>query len=137
MNIRRTAIVALSVAVLGAGSASSARADEWTKLTYLTFSQDVAIPGKVLPAGTYTFRLFDSPSERHVVQILNQAGTEVIATLLTVADHRLSTPDDTVIMFGEPAGNAPPPITHWFYPGDTLGEEFIYPKSSPAMPSMP
>ena len=52
MNIRRTAVVALSVAVLGAVSASSARADEWNKLTYLTFSQDVAIPGKVLPAGT-------------------------------------------------------------------------------------
>jgi hypothetical protein len=137
MNIRRTAIVVLSVALLGAASASSASADEWTKLTYLTFSQDVAIPGKVLPAGTYTFRLFDSPSERHVVQILNQAGTEVIATLLTVADHRLSTPDDTVIMFGEPAGNAPPPITRWFYPGDTIGEEFIYPKSSSAMPLMP
>jgi hypothetical protein len=138
MNIRRTAIVVLSVALLGAASASSASADEWTKLTYLTFSQDVAIPGKVLPAGTYTFRLFDSSSERHIVQILNQTGTEVIATLLTVADHRLLPPDDTIIMFGEPAGNAPPPITRWFYPGDTMGEEFIYPKSSSAaMPSMP
>ena len=137
MNIRRTAVVALSVAVLGAVSASSARADEWNKLTYLTFSQDVAIPGKVLPAGTYTFRLVDSTSERHIVQIFNQTGTQVIATLLTVADHRLSPADDTVIMFGEAAGNAPPPITRWFYPGDTVGEEFIYPKSSPAIPSMP
>jgi hypothetical protein len=137
MNIRKTAIVALSVAVLAAASASSASADEWTKLTYLTFSQDVAIPGKVLPAGTYTFRLFDSPSERHVVQILNRAGTEVMATLLTVADYRLSPPDDTVIIFGEPAGDAPPPIARWFYPGDTVGEAFVYPKSSPAVPSMP
>jgi hypothetical protein len=137
MNIRRTAIVALSVAVLGAVSASSARADEWNKLTYLTFSQDVAIPGKVLPAGTYTFRLVDSPSERHIVQIFNQTGTQLIATLLTVADQRLSPPDDTVIMFGEAAGNAPRPITRWFYPGDTVGEEFIYLKSSTAMPSMP
>jgi Protein of unknown function (DUF2911) len=134
MNIRRTAVVALSVAVLGAVSASSASADESNKLTYLTFSQDVAIPGKVLPAGTYTFRLVDSPSERHIVQIFNQSGTQLIATVLTVADQRLSPPDGTVIMFGEPAGNAPPPITRWFYPGDTVGEEFIYPKSSPAMP---
>jgi hypothetical protein len=137
MNIRRMAAVALSVAVLGAVSASSARADEWNKLTYLTFSQDVAIPGKVLPAGTYTFRLVDSMSERHIVQIFNQTGTQLIATLLTVADQRLSPADDTVIMFGEAAGNAPPPITRWFYAGDTVGEEFIYPKSSPAMPSMP
>jgi hypothetical protein len=135
MNIRRTAVVALSVAVLGVVSASSARADEWNKLTYLTFSQDVAIPGKVLPAGTYTFRLVDSPSERHIVQILT--GTQLIATLLTVADQRLSPPNDTVIVFGEAAGNAPRPIKRWFYPGDTVGEEFIYLESSPAMPSMP
>jgi hypothetical protein len=134
MNIRRTAVIALSLAVLGAVSASSASADESNKLTYLTFSQDVAIPGKILPAGTYTFRLVDSPSERHVVQIFNQTGTQLIATLLTVADSRLSPTDDTVIMFGEPARNAPPPITRWFYPGDTSGEEFIYPKSSVAMP---
>jgi hypothetical protein len=51
-----------------------------------------------------------------------------------VADQRLSPPDDTVILFGEPAGNSPPTITRWFYPGDAVGEEFIYPKSSPAMP---
>jgi len=134
MNIRKTAAVALSLAVLGAVPASTARADESNKLTYLTFSEDVAIPGKVLPAGTYTFRLIDSPSARHVVQIFNQTGTQLIATLLTVVDYRLSAPADTVITFGEPAGDAPPPITHWFYPGDTSGEEFIYPKSSTATP---
>ena len=88
MNVKKTVVVALSMAVLGAASASSARADESNKLTYLTFSQDVAIPGKVLPAGTYTFRLVDSPSERHIVQIFNQTGTQLIATLLTVADQR-------------------------------------------------
>jgi hypothetical protein len=134
MNIKKSVLVALSVAVLGAGSASSARADESNKLTYLTFSQDVAIPGKVLPAGTYTFRLIDSRSDRHVVQIFDQAGTQLIAMLLTVADYRLSPTDDTVISFGERAGNGPRPITHWFYPGQVDGEAFIYPKSSPGMP---
>ncbi len=134
MNIKKAVLVALSVAVLGAGSASSASADESNKLTYLTFGQDVAIPGKVLPAGTYTFRLIDSPSDRHVVQIFNRAGTQLIAMLLSVADHRFSPTDDTVITFGERVGNAPPPIRHWFYPGELDGQEFIYPKSSPATP---
>jgi hypothetical protein len=134
MNIRKTVIVALSMAVLGAASASSARADEWDKLTYLTFSKDVAIPGHVLAAGTYTFRLSDSAWDRHVVQIFDQSGTQLITTLLTVADRRLSPTDDTVIIFGESAGDAPPPITRWFYPGDTTGQEFIYPNSSPSTP---
>jgi hypothetical protein len=134
MNVKKTVVVALSIAVLGAAQASSVRADEWNKLTFLTFSKDVAIPGKVLTAGTYTFRLSDSQSDRHVVQIFNETGTQLITTLLTIGANRLSLTDDTVITFGEPAGNAPPPITRWFYPGDTDGQEFIYPNSSPAAP---
>jgi hypothetical protein len=134
MNVRKTVIVALSMAALSAASAVSARADEWNKLTYLTFSKDVAIPGRVLTAGTYTFRLIDSSSDRHVVQIFNETGTQLITTLLTIVDYRLAPTDDTVITFGESAGNAPPPITRWFYPGDTNGQEFIYPSSSPAVP---
>jgi hypothetical protein len=133
MNIKKTVVVALSMAVLGAVSPSSARASEWDKLTHLTFSNDVAIPGRVLTAGTYTFRLSDSESDRHIVQILDQTGT-LITTLLTIGDYRLSPSDDTVITFGEPAGNAPPPITGWFYPGQTDGEKFLYPNSSPATP---
>jgi hypothetical protein len=132
MNIKKTVVVALSLAVLGAASASIASADESNRLTYLTFSRDVAIPGKVLSAGTYAFRLSDSQSDRHIVQIFNQTGTHLVATLLTVSNYRFSPTDDTVITFGEPIGDAPPPITHWFHPGDADGREFIYPKSSHA-----
>ena len=134
MNVKKTVVVALSMVVLAAASASSARADERDKLTYLTFSKDVAIPGRVLTAGTYTFRLSESQLDRHVVQILDQTGTQLITTLLTVADYRLSPTDDTVITFGESAGDAAPRITRWFYPGDTAGEEFIYLKAAPSVP---
>jgi hypothetical protein len=133
MNIKKTVAVALSMAVLGTAFASSAKADEWNKLTYLTFSKDVAIPGKVLTAGTYVFRLSDSASDRHIVQIFDQTGA-IISTLLTVVDHRLSSTGDTVITFGESAGNIPPPIMRWFYPGDTDGEEFVYWNSSAVTP---
>ena len=134
MNIKKTVVIALSMAVLSAVPASIARADEWNKLTYLTFSRDVAIPGRVLTAGTYAFRLSDSQSDRHVVQIFNQTFTQLIATLLTIADYRLSPTDDTVITLGEPAGDAPRPVTRWFYPGDADGQRFIYPSSSAPMP---
>ena len=59
----RTAIrIGFAVSVLGLAFASTAtvRADDYNKKTRLTFSQPVEIPGKVLPAGTYIFRLADS-----------------------------------------------------------------------------
>jgi hypothetical protein len=129
MNVKRNVSIALAVGAIGAWSPSGASADESNKLSYLTFSQAVAIPGQVLPAGTYTFRLADSFSDRNIVQIFNRAGTQLIAMLMTIADDRIASSDDTVITFGERSGNAPPAIRQWFYPGDSRGQEFIYPKS--------
>ncbi len=126
MDIKKTVFVAVALAALGAGGPSSARADQSDKRTYLTFSQAVAIPGKVLPAGTYTFQLADSSSARHVVQVFNQNGTRLIAMFMAVPDQRLTPTDDTVIIFGERSGASPQAITHWFYPGDTDGQEFVY-----------
>src|SRR5579864_5879696 len=59
----------LAITLFSATLLPSARADEWNKKTVVTFSQAVEVPGKVLPAGTYTFQLMDSPSDRHIVQI--------------------------------------------------------------------
>jgi hypothetical protein len=39
-----------------------------------------------------------------------------------------------VIKFGERPGNAPPAITEWFYPGESDGLEFIYPRHSSVTP---
>lgn len=46
-------------------------ADEWDQKTTVTFSQPVEIPGQVLPAGTYVFKLADSMSDRNIVQVYN------------------------------------------------------------------
>ncbi len=126
MHIKQTVFVAVAVAALGAAVPSSARADQSDKRTYLTFSQAVAIPGQVLPAGTYTLQLLDSPSDRHIVQVFNQNGTRLIAMFMAVPDQRLTPTDNTVIIFGERSSAAPRAITHWFYPGDTDGQEFVY-----------
>ena len=37
--------------------------------------------------------------------------------------------DKTVLTFYEMPGGGPEPIRAWFYPGDTSGQEFAYPKS--------
>src|SRR5690242_21128649 len=46
-----------------------ASADEWNKKTKVTFTEPIEVPGMVLPAGTYTFALADSLSDRNIVQI--------------------------------------------------------------------
>jgi hypothetical protein len=106
----------------------NARADEWNKKTVVTFSQAVEVPGRVLPAGTYMFRLLDSPSDRHIVQIFNADGSQIIATILAINNYRLEPTGETVMKFSERPGDSPEALRAWFYPGDNFGQEFVYPK---------
>ena len=106
----------------------SAQADTWNKKTIVTFSQAVEVPGKILPAGTYTFKLLDSLSDRHIVQIFNADGSQIIATILAINNYRLQPTGDTVMKFGERPGDSPEALRAWFYPGDNFGQEFVYPK---------
>ena len=51
---------------------STASAQAYNRKTTVTFSVPVEIPGvdaQVLPAGTYVFKLLDSQSDRHIVQM--------------------------------------------------------------------
>jgi hypothetical protein len=116
-------------AALTAFVAPGARADEWNKLTYLTFSGPIQLPGvDNVPAGTYTFRLADAGSSRRVVQVLDKNTGNVYAMFLTMSDHRLTPSAKPVVMFNESPAGSPPAVRAWFYPGETDGYEFVYPK---------
>jgi LPXTG-motif cell wall-anchored protein len=128
MKIVKVLFCLLIITLFGATVLSSARADTWDKKTVVTFSQAVEVPGKVLPAGTYTFQLLDSPSDRHIVQIFNADGTHIIATILAINNYRLEPTGDTVMKFSERPGDSPEALRAWFYPGDNFGQEFVYPK---------
>jgi hypothetical protein len=125
MRIGRSVLAIVAVSCAGIVMPRTAAADEWNKETVSTFSQSVEIPGKVLPAGKYVFRLADSPSNRHVVQVLDQAS-RILATVLTIPAARLTAADDPRITFEEQPAGTPFPIKTWFYPGDLSGEEFVY-----------
>lgn len=123
------------MALLGAMLAPSARADAWDRKTVITFSGPVEIPGVhlpgwgVLPAGTYVFKILDSQSDRHIVQIFNKEETTVYATILAIPNYRLKVTDRTVITFRERPAGQPEALRAWFYPGRNWGEEFVYPKA--------
>ncbi len=122
-------ILCLSLAALA--TVPSAKADEWNKKTVVTFSAPVEVPGvgaQVLPAGTYVFELMDSPSDRNIVQIFNEAGDHVYTTILAIPNYRLKPTDKTVMTFSERPEGQPEAIEAWFYPGAQWGQEFVYPK---------
>jgi hypothetical protein len=111
---------------------SLVKADEWNKETTVTFSAPVEIPGvgaQTLPAGTYVFKLMDSQSDRHIVQIFNKRGDHLYATILAIPNYRLKSTDKTVMTFRERAAGSPEAIRAWFYPGNNWGQEFVYPKT--------
>jgi hypothetical protein len=132
MFSRRTLTVALSTAALCMMFSSTTSAQSWNKKTTVTFSAPVEIPGvnaQVLPAGTYVFKLLDSLSDRHIVQVFNKAENHVYATILAIPNYRLKATDKTVMTFAERRAGDPQAIRAWFYPGDNWGQEFVYPKS--------
>jgi|ERR1700676_1215225 hypothetical protein len=104
-------------------------ADGWDKTTKVTFSEPVQVPGKVLPAGTYVFKLADSSSDRHIVQIFTEDHMRLITTVLAIPNYRLQPADKTILTYDERPADQPMALDAWFYPGDNFGQEFVYPKS--------
>ena len=126
-NLTPIAMV-VSLTALSLVTAPRVKADEWNKLTKFTFNEPVEIPGQVLPAGTYWFKLMDSQSDRNIVQIFNKDQNHVFATILAIPDYRLKPTGKTVLTFAERPAGTPPAVRAWFYPGDNYGQEFVYPK---------
>src|SRR3954465_882897 len=135
MKAFKAVMTVCATALIGGLFAPTAVADEWNRKTEITFSGPVEIPGVhlkgwgVLPAGTYVFKILDSQSDRHIVQIFNQDETTIYATILAIPNYRLKATDKTVITFRERAAGEPEALRAWFYPGRNWGEEFVYPKA--------
>ncbi len=135
MKLLNAATTLCGVALISAALAPIAQADEWNRKTVITFSGPVEIPGVhltgwgVLPAGTYVFKILDSQSDRHIVQIFNKDETTIYATILAIPNYRLKATDKTVMTFSERPAGEPEALRAWFYPGRNWGEEFVYPKA--------
>jgi hypothetical protein len=135
VKIFKAAAVTGCLALMGAALATIASADTYNEKTTITFSGPVEIPGVhlkgwgVLPAGTYVFKLVDSQSDRHIVQIFSADEKTVYATILAIPNYRLNVTGKTVITFRERPAGQPEALRAWFYPGKNWGEEFVYPKT--------
>jgi hypothetical protein len=135
MKLFKVAMPLCCLAFMGTAFAPPVKADEWNKKTTFTFSGPVEIPGVhlagwgVLPAGTYVFKILDSQSDRHIVQIFSKDEKKIYATILAIPNFRLTATDKTVMTFRERPAGQPEALRAWFYPGRQWGEEFVYPKA--------
>ena len=106
-----------------------AKADDWDQKTVFTFSGPVEIPGQVLSAGTYVFKLLDSQSDRNVVQVFDKREKHLYGTFLAIPDYRLKPTGKPIMTFEERPAGSPEAVKAWFYPGLNYGNEFVYPKA--------
>jgi len=125
--MRHKFVIALCCLLLVA--ALPVAADQWDKKTTVTFSQPFEIPGMALPAGTYVFKLLNSSSDRHIVLVYNEKEDHLYKMILTINNFRLDPTKDSVFKFNEErTKGSPQALRAWFWPGDTWGQEFVYPK---------
>jgi|SRR5271170_1828897 len=102
-----------------------ARADDQDQATQVTFNQPVEISGRVLPAGTYWFVVAKDVTQHDQVRIYNSDRTMYYGTVLTISAQRLQATDKTVVTFASREPAQPQAVVYWFYPGNTIGHEFL------------
>ena len=146
MNKTSTRVILFAGLAFLGGIAPRALADEWDQRTVFTFSGPVEIPGEVLPAGTYVFKLVDTTSNRNIVQVFSKDEKRLYGTFLAIPDERLRPAGKPIITFDERAAGSPEAVRAWFYPGEDYGHQFVYPKpkavalakvNNTPVPSMP
>src|SRR4051812_29891475 len=72
-------VAALAVPALRAQDSADVR-----RLTILTFSAPVQLPGMTLPAGKYRFEMADVNNAAHTVRVSSEDGQKVIGTFHTI-----------------------------------------------------
>lgn len=119
--------IGLSLMLVGMPTRAAAQQPDTHDRTIMTFSAAVELPGMRLEPGKYVFRLADTAS-RNVIQVLSEDEMQVLGQWLYVPAERREVTGDTVVTFREASANTTPAIQFWFYPGEKIGKEFMYPK---------
>jgi hypothetical protein len=128
----RSLFLTCAAGILAYVGSPTLSADTWDQKTVMTFSGSVELPGKVLPAGSYIFKLADAPGVRNVVQVWNSEQTQLIGTFLTITSERLHAAGKPILKFAERPAGQPEALKAWFFPGSSIGDEFVYPHDEAA-----
>jgi hypothetical protein len=97
--------------------------------TEFTFNAPVELPGVTLPPGTYVFRFADATTSRKVMQVVaKNDSNKTYGLFLTISAQRPKPSDEAELRFLETPAGKPAAVKTWWYPGNSIGREFIYPK---------
>jgi hypothetical protein len=92
---------------------------------HLTFNTPMALPGVSLAPGTY---IFSRPASN--VLLVTNAKRTPYAMVSTISAARKGSSDRYEIVLGAPlADGAPRRLEAWFAPGETNGQQLIYPSA--------
>ena len=120
-----TALVALFA--LAGGVSSIHAVTTVNRLTYLTFSEPIALPGVILAPGVYAFELADPTSNASIVSVRDRTRTRAYFMGFT---RRVERPrgmaETTSVTFGEAPRGQARPIVAWYPPDSSTGLKFIY-----------
>jgi hypothetical protein len=93
----------------------------------LRFTGPVALPGVVLPTGTYTFEIANPGSSHPVVRVSHRDTRRVYFAGFTDRIPRpVNLPAERLVGFGEARAGAAVPIVVWYPTGRSQGHRFIY-----------
>ena len=126
MTNSKSVRIAFATVVVAVMAAVTGHAWGFSHENKLTFSRPVALPGVVLPAGTYSFDVA-SPTALDVIVVRSGdlRKTFYMGFTTTVTRPR-GMSASTPITFGEAAANEPHPIATWYEMGETTGHQFLY-----------
>jgi hypothetical protein len=121
----RVALAVLGLALVALSAAPSQGGEESARITHLTFSKPVALPGVTLGAGTYIFERAAPNSAIDVVRVSSNDRRFVYYAGFTELVNR---PAGKVplVTFGEAVTGAPLPIKEWYPFNTSSGHRFIY-----------
>jgi LPXTG-motif cell wall-anchored protein len=122
-------LTAVCASLLLTAAVAPAQGTVADRKTVVTVSAPVSLPGTTLPAGSYVFKIADSPVNRNIVQIFDKDEAKLITTLLAVPAERAQAEGDPLITFKETPSDRPPAVRYWYYAGEKAGNEFVYPKA--------
>jgi len=120
-------VVALAVVAVLVGRVT-AQTLNTSERSFLTFSNNVEMPGVTLEAGTYVFKLADHNLSRNVIEVWDKDEKHMIGHWTFVQAERPRVTEETVVMFKETREGTTPAVQYWYFPGEKIGKEFIYPK---------
>jgi len=123
---RKLVLAACIVGLVATVMTVSGRAYSERITNRLTFSRTVALPGVVLPAGTYTFESAPAGTRPDLVRVVDANEKIMFLGFTRLGRRPFNMPENRVITLGEVPAGQPAPIKAWYPAGTSESHEFLW-----------